>query len=83
MSEMEERVAEVIWTETERGLDIKGNPTGEWPRDAESCLGGADGFRRVAREAIKAMREPTEAMVAAGWADPADAWPSMIDTALK
>ncbi len=43
---------------------------------------------KIARAAIEAMREPTEAMVDAGWADATaeDAigvWRAMIDEALK
>jgi hypothetical protein len=42
-------------------------------------------FREVARAAIAAMREPTEAMLEAGPADPymdKDVWARMIDAAL-
>lgn len=48
---------------------------------------GKSNRRDFARVAIKAMREPTDAMIEAGWnfpgSQPDDHWQAMIDEALK
>jgi hypothetical protein len=83
MSEMIERVARAIY-EDAWGI--------EWPPEP---AGEADEYRRGARAAIEAMREPTEAMLSAagtrrprgdevmGPDHPWALWDAMIDAALK
>ena len=81
MSEMVERVAKAAYESLF---------SGEWPNVGTHV--DADGFRHAARAAIAVMREPTEAMTAAGMEHTADpcwqenvgkAWQAMIDEALK
>lgn len=73
MSEMLERVARALYDqEAERSAKAdriiaaaRGQPVGQPSIEPyEEC---ADAFRADARAAIEAMREPTEAMVAAAW----------------
>lgn len=84
MSEMVERVARVIY-EMEPFISAHGHGVA-W--DAVAVVQKA-GFLSKARNVIRAMREPTEAMLEAGDAalirnndTSADAWPAMIDVAL-
>ena len=79
MSEMVERVAADLWREARCPGDF-----------ASGNVNGQQRFRELARAAITAMREPTDAMVDAG--DNAgygecdvgcnSHWPAMIDAAL-
>lgn len=101
MSEMVERVALEAWI-AYRVRDEDMHSTDPWDYNRESAIRdwnesphlcthiGADGFRCVARAALRAMREPTEEMVGAG-SDVVDdllpfwarmVWLAMIDAAL-
>lgn len=76
MSEMADRVARAIHA---KAYETRG--------DTGATLG--PDWRAVARAAIEAMREPTEAMIAAGWVglpheiDPQHPYQQMIDAALE
>ncbi len=75
MSEMVERVARAVWEATYT------SPWGSSSMDAELM----EVFRSRAVVAIKAMREPTEAMLRASY-EPGprgEKWRAMIDEALK
>lgn len=83
MSEMVERVAAAM---VDADFDVD-----SWRHVDENMK---DRLRAMARAAIAAMREPTEAMVASGLAENGrgagtyedytlDAWQAMIDEALK
>lgn len=80
MSEMVERVARVICdTQAACGAlprAAKGDPRSDW------AYGPA---LLVARSAVAAMREPTEAMIEYGmiWNYPTATWQAMIDAALS
>ncbi len=73
MSEMVERVAQAIWSARHPGLAWTSVP----------CVIKRS-YRSGARAAIQAMREPTEEMIQAAWAEvlPGHVWRAMIDTAL-
>jgi len=99
MIEMIERVAKAIVAQ--KGWDWSANECDN--NGSCQCLccyyGGAVPIETVrgaemdsARAAIKAMREPTDAMVTAGdttfadyegWGPPRETWPRMIDAALS
>lgn len=81
---MVERVAKAIYEE-----DDPWHVAFPWP-NLTKTQAGVDAYRRCARAAIEAMREPTEAMERAGlremtidpaWAKPA--WQAMISAALS
>jgi hypothetical protein len=78
MSEMVDRVAKALWEssdDTEMGAPWE-NLTGHWRKTYED----------MARVAIAAMREPTQAMLDAGPVEPymdAYVWAKMIDAALR
>jgi len=79
---MVERVARAIYE-----ADDVWSEAFPWP-NMGSPNQSADEYRRIARAAIEAMREPTEAMVGAGWAEALaenanGVWSDMIDEALK
>lgn len=86
MNEMVERIA--------RAMAEEEHPATDWELIDEPYTGdrGAlfrDYWRRIARAAIAAMREPTEAMVQAARAsapydrDVTETWPLMINAALS
>lgn len=88
-NEMIERVAVAIWDENQK-LKPSGERRFAWNEYEEGR--SRNGFRNIARAAIKAMREPTAEMVAAAGsirddrADESDvraAWSEAIDAALK
>lgn len=91
MSEMIERVAKAIYEE-----DDPWHKAWPWP-DLNESQGSPEPYRRIAAAAIKAMREPSEAMLdrfvsralcvsisgEGGWSEYARAqWQTMIDAAL-
>lgn len=88
MSEMVERVARGLW-ESEPVIFAWGPQERHripWDVAVERDLAGVGIFRQFARAAIKAMREPTEAMCDAGDeynGNDRAVWQSMIDAALK
>lgn len=71
MSVMIERVAEAMWG--------SGNGKLPWPEISEAMRYW---YRQIAFRAISAMREPTDAMILAGYNE-IDAYQNMIDAALK
>lgn len=75
MNEMIERVAKAIWSDYWDGEGCS------WAEMEESSRQTA---LSMARAAIEAMREPTEAMLEAqfGQPSPADCWRAMIDAAV-
>ncbi|MBR2268746.1 hypothetical protein [Sphingobium sp.] len=81
MSEMIERVAKAIYEE-----DDPWHKAWPWPNLNES-QGSPEPYRRIAAAAIKAMREPSEAMIEAGQQTDetitaVDVYRAMIDAAL-
>ena len=82
MSEMIERVAKAIYEE-----DDPWHKAWPWPNLNES-QGSPEPYRRIAAAAIKAMREPSEAMIEAGQQrsdetiTAVDVYRAMIDAAL-
>lgn len=56
----------------------------DWRREADRTSAGAEGFIRCARAALKALREPTAAMIDAGnkYDFAAEVWREMVDAAL-
>jgi len=87
VNEMVERVARAMFNDDEAHSDSWGwdqHPPRDWDADQiEDCERGT--YRRNARAAIEAMREPTEAMIRAGedGFSPAGTYGMMIDEALK
>ena len=71
MSEMVERVAKALAREYDRDPETDNVGLGTQLSTA------------MARAAIAAMREPTEAMLYAGWQEDSSIWRAMIDAALK
>lgn len=76
-NEMIERVAKAI------AVSIH-----SWMKDADwdrMCKESKDEFRKEARSAIEAMREPTDRMLLAGRDEPNElkSWQSMIDEVLR
>ncbi len=94
MSEMVERVAREMFNDAEGNSDQWGwdqHPPRDWDVDKiEDCE--REAYRRQARTAIAAMREPTSEMIQAGGNamlrttrplnNSIDAWQAMIDAAL-
>jgi len=91
MSEMIERVAEAIYlAHIKNYAGLAKQPEGKWEQLADWQK---DYGRAQARAAIEAMREPTDAMIEAGWQDGMagfgegeecePVWHAMIDEALK
>lgn len=81
MTNMIERVARAIYEE-----DDPWHKAWPWP-DLNVSQGSADVYRRIAEAAIKAMREPTDEMITAGFllCDEEGTriiWTDMIDAAL-
>lgn len=82
MSEMVERVAVAIYS---KHLGSSGHPWNDVPDEFR------EGMKILARAAIAAMRDPTEAMLLAGgdlnsmgdYPSPGISWERMIDEALK
>jgi len=75
-----ERVARAIYEE-----DDPWHTAFPWPNLNEKQT-SPDAYRRIARAAIEAMREPTAAMVSAGsdeMTNGKNVWHAMIDTILK
>lgn len=80
MSEMIERVARAFCMVA---TDISMSEA-EWKVAAEQEPEEVENFRRAARAAIAAMREPTDAMIMAVSGGPClDEWQAMIDEALR
>lgn len=78
MSGMVERVAKAIYEE-----DDPWHKAWPWPNLSEKQA-GAEAYRRCARAAIEAMREPTEAMVNAAYGSRnAGGYDAMISAALN
>lgn len=90
MSEMIERVARVI--HENHAFDSIGEHT-PWDEVNDVFSHAQDDYRKVARAAIEAMREPTQEMKDVGLRDPGsggpdpgyetEVWQAMLDEALK
>ncbi len=85
MSEMIERVAMVIKGELGKALNATPLPGDPHDHNDWSATGGSVNLEDIARAAISAMREPTEAMVGQWPYDRGNrmTWRAMIDEALK
>lgn len=98
MTTMVERVSKAQTEEVSRyivaGADDHGYRVYDRSKDGEQRFAGTRSeclewvSRAAARAAIDAMREPSEAMITAGWIDkedvnPDEIWGAMIDAALS
>ena len=80
MSEMVERVARALAKKMRNSATVDNGDLGH------VIVDDLFDMRYVARAAIAAMREPTEAMLDAGWGPsdlPSDKWRAMVSEALK